>query len=314
MFYNINYVFRHVCRLQKGHEIIMVKSMTGFGRCEYIDKDIKVTVEVKSVNHRYSEISIRIPKNIYCFENEVRNLVKKYLERGKVDIFISYEDLSENAGEVKYNESLARQYVNLFKDMKEKLGIENDMSASVLLRCQDVLEIQEKETDEDTVWSVIEKAVSSAVENLVRTRIAEGENLRKDILLKLENIQNSVEFIEEKEPELVEEYRKKIEDKVREILADTSVDESRIVAETVLYADKICVDEETVRLKSHVKAMEECLQSDEAIGRKMDFIAQEMNREANTILSKTNDPEVSDYAIAIKTEIEKVREQIQNIE
>ncbi len=299
---------------RKGMNDIMVKSMTGFGRCEFVGNDIKVAVEAKTVNHRYSEISIRMPKNISCFEPDVRNLVKKYLERGKADIFISYEDMSDKTGEVKYNESLAEQYVNIFKDMQEKFEIDNDMSGSVLLRCPDVFVIQEKETDEKMVWNVIEQAVSSAMENLVQTRIAEGENLKKDILLKLDNIKNEVEFIEKKAPELVEDYRKKIEDKVKELLGDAAVDESRIVAETVIYADKICVDEETVRLKSHIKAIEECLVSGESIGRKMDFIAQEMNREANTVLSKTSDPEVSDCAINIKTEIEKVREQIQNIE
>ena len=278
----------------------MIKSMTGFGRCEISEGDRKFTVEMKGVNHRYLDMSIRMPKKLNFFETAIRTEIKKRIH-GQVSL--------------KYNESLAAEYLEYFKQMEEKFGIENDVRVSALSRYPEIFTMEEGSEDTDELWKGLKKALDGAVDGFVTTRTAEGEHLREDILAKLDGILEMVAFIEERSPKIVAEYREKLEAKVKELLEDTQIEENRIAAEVVIYADKICTDEEVVRLKSHVVHMKETLQSDEAgIGRKLDFIAQEMNREANTILSKANDLEVSNTGIGLKTEIEKVREQIQNIE
>lgn len=293
----------------------MINSMTGFGRCESSDKDRKFTVEMKGVNHRYLDVNIRMPKKLNLFETAIRSRLKQSIQRGKVDIFITYEDLSENQASLKYNEQLAGEYLACFKQMEEKFSLGNDIRVSTLLRCPEVLTMEEQTLNEEELWNGLEKALFGAIGQFVETRTQEGRNLREDILKKLDGILKLVDFIEERSPQIVAEYREKLENKVRELLADTQIEEGRIAAEVVIFADKICTDEEIVRLRSHVVHMKETLQSEESgIGRKLDFIAQEMNREANTILSKANDLEVSNAGIDLKTEIEKVREQIQNIE
>lgn len=289
--------------------------MTGFGRCEVSEGDRKFTVEMKGVNHRYLDANIRMPKKLNFFDSAIRTLLKKYVARGKVDIFITYEDLSENQVSLKYNETLAKEYLSYFKKMEESFGLENDIRVSTLSRCPEVLTMEEQTTDEDELWNGLKKALEGALRQFVETRETEGENLKADILGKLDGMLEKVAYIEERSPQIVAEYREKLEDKVKELLEDTQMDEGRIAAEVVIFADKICTDEEVVRLKSHITHMKETFASSESgIGRKLDFIAQEMNREANTILSKANDIEVSNHAIDLKTEIEKVREQIQNIE
>ena len=291
----------------------MIKSMTGFGRYEYQSGAKKFTVELKSVNHRYLDVNIRMPKKFNFFETAIRTLLKQYASRGKVDIFITYEDNSESQVALKYNEALATEYMQYFKQMEEKFGLDNDIRVSTLARCPEVLTMEEKPDDEEELWKGLETALNGAFTQFVETRITEGENLKKDILIKLSGMETLVEAVETRSPDIVEEYRKKLEDKIHELL-DVPLDENRMAAEVILYADKICTDEETVRLKSHISHMRDTLEEQEGIGRKLDFIAQEMNREANTILSKANDLEVSNYAIGLKTEIEKIREQIQNIE
>lgn len=291
----------------------MIKSMTGFGRYEYQTGSKKFTVELKGVNHRYLDVNIRMPKKFNFFETAIRALLKQYALRGKVDIFITYEDNSESQAALKYNETLAAEYMRYFKQMEESFGIDNDIRVSTLAHCPEVLTMEEKPDDEDALWSGLQTALKGAFAQFVETRTTEGENLKKDILNKLSGMETLVEHVEERSPQIVEEYRKKLEDKIHELL-DVPVDENRMAAEVILYADKICTDEETVRLKSHISHMRDTLEETEGIGRKLDFIAQEMNREANTILSKANDLEVSNYAIGLKTEIEKIREQIQNIE
>lgn len=291
----------------------MIKSMTGFGRYEYQTGSKKFTVELKGVNHRYLDVNIRMPKKFNFFETAIRTLLKQYALRGKVDIFITYEDNSESQAALKYNETLAAEYMRYFKQMEESFGIDNDIRVSTLAHCPEVLTMEEKPDDEDALWSGLQMALESAFAQFVETRTTEGENLKKDILNKLSGMETLVGHVEERSPQIVEEYRKKLEDKIHELL-DVPVDENRMAAEVILYADKICTDEETVRLKSHISHMRDTLEETEGIGRKLDFIAQEMNREANTILSKANDLEVSNYAIGLKTEIEKIREQIQNIE
>lgn len=293
----------------------MIKSMTGFGRCEVADGEKRFTVEMKGVNHRYLDVNIRMPKKMNFFETAIRSLMKQSISRGKVDLFITYEDLSEGQVSLKYNEALAGEYLAYLKQMGETFSLENDIRVSTLSRYPEILTMEEQVVDEEELWNGLKKALDGAVKQFVETRQAEGEHLKADIIAKLDGMLELVAFIEERAPLIISQYREKLEGKVQELLADTQIEESRIAAEVVLFADKICTDEEIVRLKSHIVHMKETLQSDEAgIGRKLDFIAQEMNREANTILSKANDLEISNVGIDLKTEIEKVREQIQNIE
>ena len=293
----------------------MIKSMTGFGRCEAADEKRKFTVEMKGVNHRYLDANIRMPKKLNFFESAIRSLLKESVHRGKVDIFITYEDFSESQVSLKYNETLAAEYLEKFKMMEEKFSLENDIRVSTLSRYPEVLTMEEKMDDEEELWKGLKKALDGAIAQFVQTRTVEGENLKKDLIAKLDGMLELVRQIEERAPKIIAEYREKLEGKVKELLEDTQIDEGRIASEIVIFADKICTDEEVVRLRSHVEHMKSTLQSDDSgIGRKLDFIAQEMNREANTILSKANDLETSNIGIELKTEIEKVREQIQNIE
>lgn len=292
----------------------MIKSMTGFGRCELVRDSRKFTVEVKSVNHRYLDVNIRMPKKLNFFESSIRSLLKQYAARGKVDLFISYEDSAQNQVALKYNEALAAEYLDCFRKMEEQFGLENDIRVSALSRYPEVITMEEQAVDEEELWSLLKETLEGAFTQFVETRITEGENLKKDLLEKLDGILEDVEAIEKRSPEIVKEYREKLEEKVQELLGDTQIDENRLATEIVLFADKICTDEELVRLRSHVLHMKATLDEESGIGRKLDFIAQEMNREANTILSKANDLDVSNHAINLKTEIEKIREQIQNIE
>lgn len=292
----------------------MIKSMTGFGRCEIMEHDRKFTVELKSVNHRYLDVSIKMPKKLGFFESAIRALLKEYIQRGKVDIFISYEDFTEEEFALKYNEDVAASYLKYLNQMAETFGLENDIRVSTLSRFPEVFTTEEQGIDEKELWKILEQALRGALERFVESRLSEGERLAADLNEKLESMMEYVEFIEERSPLIVSEYRRRLEEKVKELFDDKQIDESRIVTEVTIYADKICVDEEVVRLRSHVEAMKKALAAGGSIGRKMDFIAQEMNREANTILSKTTDIEISDIGINLKTDIEKVREQIQNIE
>ena len=292
----------------------MLKSMTGFGRCEQVTDQYKISVEMKAVNHRYLDLGIRMPKKFSRFENAVRTFLKEYVKRGKVDLFISFEDYTESELCVRYNQRLAEEYVDCFKKMEEAFGLPNDMTVSALARLPEVLTMEQVPEDEERLWEILSGALKEAAENLVHSREVEGEHLRQDLLEKLNYMEGLVAFIEERAPVILKEYRARLEDKVKELLDGSSIDEGRIAAEVVIYADKICVDEETVRLRSHIDSTKRELMQGENVGRKLDFIAQEMNREANTILSKSSDPAISDQAIALKTEIEKIREQIQNIE
>lgn len=292
----------------------MIKSMTGFGRYEAADDERKITVEMKSVNHRYLETGIKMPKKLNFYEAGIRNILKKYISRGKVDVFITFEDFSEGKVCLHYNEDLAGEYMSIFKYMSEQFGIDNDIKVSALARMPEVITMEDQDSDDETVWQLLEQAVDKACQAFVETRIAEGERLKADLIDKLDNMLKLVDFIELRSPQVVDEYRNRLEEKVTELLADSTIDEGRIATEVTIFADKICVDEETVRLRSHIESTKAALLEGGSVGRKLDFIAQEMNREANTILSKANDLQVTDCAITLKTEIEKVREQIQNIE
>lgn len=292
----------------------MIKSMTGFGRCEVLKDSRKFTVELKSVNHRYLDVNIRMPKKLNFFETSIRTLLKSYADRGKVDIFITYEDLSQSQVSVKYNAALAAEYLKYLNQMAEEFSLDNDVRVSTLSRYPEVFTMEECSEDEDELWNGLKEALEGAFSQFVEMRTKEGERLKEDILLKLDLLSEQIRFIEERSPQIIAEYRTKLEEKMRELLEDTQIDDNRIAAEVILFADKICTDEEVVRLKSHIQHMKESLEESNGIGRKLDFIAQEMNREANTILSKANDLDISNRAISLKTEIEKIREQIQNIE
>lgn len=292
----------------------MIKSMTGFGRCENLQGNRKFTVEMKAVNHRYFDVNIRMPKKLSFFESAIRGVLKDYIQRGKVDVFITYEDFTEENVSLKYNENIAAEYVKYYKQIAESFGLENDVRASTIGRCPEVFIMEENASDEKEIWAVLEKAVAGAGKQLAEAREKEGNDLKSDLLDKLDGMLADVAIVEERFPQIMASYREKLEDKVKELLKDTQMEEGRIAAEVVIYADKICTDEETVRLRSHIESMRACLAEGGSVGRKLDFIAQEMNREANTILSKANDLTTSNTAINLKTEIEKVREQIQNIE
>ena len=292
----------------------MLKSMTGFGRYENTTEKYKICVEMKAVNHRYLDLGIKMPKKFNAFESALRNLMKNEVQRGKVDMYITFEDYSAESSALKYNAALAAEYMAVFKQMSEQFGIVNDVTASMLGRCPDVLTMASAEADEEELWKILSEAVAAARDKFVASRIAEGEQLRADLLSKLDAMSGYVDEIEARFPQVLVEYHTRLEDKVKELLGDNTYDENRILQEVAVYSDRICVDEEMVRLRSHINTMKDELRRGGAVGRKLDFIAQEMNREANTTLSKSGDLRLSDTAIALKTEIEKVREQVQNIE
>ncbi len=274
----------------------------------------KIIVEIKAVNHRYLDLSIKMPKKFNVFETEIRNVIKDYAQRGKIDLYISFEDYTDKNYCVKYNKDIAKEYYDHLQTMADDFQLENDVRVSNLSRYPEVLVMEEQPLDEKEWWSLLEKALRGALNQFIESRIKEGEHLKADLLQKLDMMLTYVSEIEERSPETIMEYRNKLEEKVKELVTDIDVDHSRIVTEVTIFADKICVDEETVRLKSHIETTKMNLIEGGTIGRKLDFIAQEMNREANTILSKANDLRVSEKAIELKTDIEKVREQIQNIE
>ena len=292
----------------------MIKSMTGFGRCETAENNRKFTVEMKSVNHRYLDVNIKMPKKLNFFESAIRSELKNYISRGKVDLFITYEDFSENTSSVRYNKELAAEYLGYLKQMASDFDLDCDIRVSTLSKYPDVFVMEEQDIDEKELWSGLEKALRGACEQFVDSRVKEGEALKADLLDKLDTMLFDVDFIEERSPQIMKEYRTRLEEKIQEILGDRQIDDARIATEVTIYADKVCVDEETVRLRSHIMTTKDTLLAGGSIGRKLDFIAQEMNREANTILSKANNIEISDIGIDLKTGIEKVREQIQNIE
>lgn len=292
----------------------MIKSMTGFGRCEVIENNRKFTVEMKSVNHRYLDVNIKMPKKLNFFESGIRTELKKYISRGKVDVFISYEDFTENNTGIRYNKDLAAQYLKYLREMQSDFGLDDDIRVSTLSRYPDVFVMDEVSIDEEELWKELQKAIEGAAKEFVNTRIVEGENLKNDLVEKLDGMLQQVAFIEERSPQIIAEYKDKLTQKIKDMLGEVSVDENRLLTEVTIFADKVCVDEELVRLRSHIQTTKDTLIEGGCIGRKLDFIAQEMNREANTTLSKSNDLAISNCAIDLKTEIEKVREQIQNIE
>ncbi|MBP5530221.1 MAG: YicC family protein [Lachnospiraceae bacterium] len=292
----------------------MVKSMTGYGRSEKITPLAKCSVEIKSVNHRYLDMSIKLPRKLNMFEADIREVLKDYIQRGKVDVFVSYEDYSKESVNIKYNQEIAAEYMKYFAKMAEEFELDDDIRVSTLARMPEVLVSEDENINEDEIWKLVKEVLLEACDAFVVSRIKEGENLRCDLLEKLEAMSKNVAFIEERYPKTIEDYKNRLTAKIKEVLEDKQLDESRILTEVCIYSDKVCVDEEMVRLKSHIEAVREALTTGGCVGKRLDFLAQELNREANTTLSKSTDIEISNVAITVKTEIEKIREQIQNIE
>lgn len=292
----------------------MIQSMTGFGRGEASDEDYKIEIEMKSVNHRYLDVNVRLPRKLNFYETEIRNQVKRFADRGKVDIFVTFSDMTGQSVNVTYNKEVAEAYLSGIRQLSKDLKLENTTVAYEISRFPDVFTMEESNLDEDTVGALITTAMEHAGEQFVLSRQTEGNKLKEDLMGKFQRIEELVGLVAERSPQIVQEYRQRIQDKVTELLGDAQIDEGVLATELVVFADKICVDEEMVRLRTHVVHMKETLEEEGTIGRKLDFLTQEMNREANTILSKANDTIVSNYGIELKTEIEKIREQIQNIE
>lgn len=291
-------------------------SMTGFGRAEKVTEEYRLQVEIKSVNHRYLDLSVKMPRKFNCLEAQLRQILKEYMERGKTDIYVTYEDYSEGSKKLLFNKEIAGEYLKYLQQMAEEFGLKNEISASVLGRFPEVFSMEESSDDEGKLLAMLEPVAREAFADFRRAREEEGERLREDLLKKLSAMEDYVRIIEGLSPSVVDTYRQKLYNKLTETLKETglSADEARIVTEVTIYSDKVCTDEEMVRLKSHIASMKQKLQKGGPCGRELDFIAQEMNREANTTLSKANSLSVADTAIALKTEIEKVREQVQNIE
>ncbi len=291
-------------------------SMTGFGRAEAVTGEYHIQVEIKSVNHRYLDLSIKMPHRLNALEAQIRQKVKDTIERGKTDLYITFEDYSENGRRLLYNKELAAEYMQYLTEMSADFGIKNEITSSVLARFPEVITMEETMDDEGRLWELLAPVMEKAFLSFKESRALEGERLRNDLLNKLDDMETYVQKIEALSPGVVESYRKKLYERIHETLSDSAIacDEGRVVTEVAIYSDKVCTDEEMVRLKSHIASMKEKLTRGGACGRELDFIAQEMNREANTTLSKANSLSIADTAIALKTDIEKVREQVQNIE
>ena len=292
----------------------MIKSMTGYGKSEQTIDSLNVTVEIKSVNHRYFEFSARVPREYGFLEEKLKKYCNSLITRGKVECYVSVEDLEEREMEVNVNETLAAGYVKALKELSERFGLKDDISAVTLSRYPDVITLHKASEDEERIWNAVKTVAETAVSKFIEMRETEGSKLRGDILSRADYIIECVEFIEGRSPETVREYNEKLKQRMKELLGDAAVDEQRLLNEAAIYADKIAVDEETVRLRSHISQLREFMNSSEAIGRKLDFLVQEINREANTIGSKAQDVDIAKKVIDIKAEVEKIREQVQNIE
>lgn len=292
----------------------MIRSMTGFGRAEATVGGKLITVELKSVNHRYFEFNCRTSRGYAFLEEKLKSYVSTRVSRGKIDMFVSIASVEDSDVEVVINHSLASAYTKAFKELNETYGVENDLTSSILARIPDVLTVHKVQEDENEIFDLVLPVAKEAVDKFVAMREVEGERLSADVMGRAKTILDIVSVIEARSPETVREYEKRLYDRISELLESTTVDQQRILTEAAIFADKVAVAEETVRLRSHFDQMELIMQSSEAVGRKLDFIMQEMNREANTIGSKVTDAELAHKVVDIKAELEKIREQIQNIE
>ena len=293
----------------------MVRSMTGFGRGTFSDSGKEFTVEIKSVNHRYIDFYIKLPRQIAFLEERVREIVSKSIYRGKVDIFISFEDRSEDSKSVTLDEALADAYIQAIDKLKVKYNLADDISVSLVSRLPDVLRIEKNEDDEEQLWKVLYNALETAISSLIQMREKEGNELRESLLQKADNMQEIIKHISERSPEVVSEYKLKLENRIKDLLNQQTIDENRIAMEVAIFADRCSIDEELVRLGSHLSQLRDILSiQQQPVGRKLDFLVQEINREINTIGSKSNDIIITKNVLELKSETEKIREQIQNIE
>lgn len=292
----------------------MVKSMTGYGRSQQILNGRDISVEIKSVNHRFFEFSARVPRVYGYLEGKLKAYVQSLVSRGKVDVAVTIFVLEGKESEVEINRSLAQGYMDALREVSEPLRLADDLTLSDLTRFSDIFSVRKAVEDEEVIWNDVQTVAAEAVERFVAMRAVEGERMKQDVCARLDTIGSLVEKIEAAAPQTVTAYRERLAAKMREVLADTAVDQQRLLMEAAIYAEKIAVDEETVRLRSHLKQFRSMLESEEAVGRKLDFLVQELNREANTIGSKAQNVEITGYVVDIKSEIEKIREQIQNIE
>jgi uncharacterized protein (TIGR00255 family) len=292
----------------------MIKSMTGFGRGEAQEGGKEFTVEIKTVNHRYSDISIRMPRPISFLEDKVRDSVNKSLSRGKIDVYISFEDHGEDSKSVLLDESLAKTYIKSVELLRDKYGLKDDITVSLIARFPDIIKVEKADEDADVIWILLKTALDNALQSLVHMRENEGKELKANLLERLAYIEGVIKEISGRSPEVVREYKQKLENRIKELLEQQTIDENRLAMEVVIFADRCSIDEELVRLGSHIGPFREALHIQQPVGRKLDFLMQEMNREINTIGSKANDLMIGKHVVEVKSELEKVREQIQNIE
>ncbi len=294
----------------------MVRSMTGYGRAQATVGTLNITVELKSVNHRYFEFNSRVPRNYGFLEEKLKSFVGSLVSRGKIECYVSVENLEDSDVEILVNHGLASSYLNAYRELAErnKLDMRDDLAISSLIRNNDIFTVHKQEADEEKIWEAVKQVSAEAVAKFIAMREAEGEKLKNDVISRANLILDKVALIEERSPETVKEYNDKLLSRINEFLSDVQVDEQKLLTECAIFADKVAVAEETVRLRSHIDQLGQFLNSTEAVGRKIDFLVQEMNREANTIGSKAQDVSIARCVIDIKAEIEKIREQIQNIE
>lgn len=292
----------------------MIKSMTGFGRGQRIIDQYDITVEIKSVNHRYYEFSSRLPRHYNYLDEKLKSYMKGNISRGKVEVSVTINNLDGKEASIKADKLMAQGYVNALREISSELGLEDDLKLSNLLKLPDIFNVQKISDDEEYIWSIVKQTAAEAIDKFVSMRENEGAALKADLLLKLENVEKTLSFVEEQAPKTAVNYRERLYQKLKEILSDNEIDEQRIVTEAAVFAEKIAVDEETVRLHSHLNQFRELMDSDEPVGRKLDFLVQEINREINTIGSKAQDLEITKCVVDMKSEVEKIREQIQNIE
>ncbi|AGC68998.1 YicC-like protein [Thermoclostridium stercorarium subsp. stercorarium DSM 8532] len=292
----------------------MIRSMTGYGYYKYQDENVSMDVEIKTVNHRYCDIYIRMPKQLSCFEDKIRSLIMSRIHRGKVDVFLNWENLGEGVKKVILDKNLAVEYYNAMTQLSEELQLKDDITTSVLARFPEILRIEKKEENSERVWAILEQAVNEALNLLVAMREAEGEKLKESLVEMCNNIENYRLKIKEREPLVIAEYKERLSARIKELLDSDVVDESRLAMEVAIFADKCSINEELVRLRSHLDQFLDILSMDGPVGRKLDFLLQEMNREVNTIGAKSSDLDITKSVIELKSEIEKLREQIQNVE
>ena len=292
----------------------MIKSMTWFGRARELLNGREITVEIRAVNHRYYEFSSRLPRSLTFAEERLKSLLQGKISRGKVEVSVTVQNITAAAEVITANKEVIGGYVSALREIKDEFSLTDDLSLSAVMRLPDAFTVVKADTDEEQLWSDLRTVAESALDSFLKMRETEGERMKTDILARLKTIEGNVSFSEERSPIIVESYRKRLYERMREVLNDTGIDENRILLEAGIFSEKTAVDEETVRLHSHIAQFREMLESNEPIGRKLDFLVQEMNRETNTIGSKVQDIEVTKIVVDQKSEIEKIREQIQNIE